>query len=300
MLTFTRLYPLTLLAAVFAVSATQKAEGRELQELLPDPVAAACEIVEGPDLYSSDSLYEYINGAAEAFISYNFQQLVHQIYLCGEVELTCDIYRLESPVDAFGIYSIERSRDGEFIELGIEGFKEGSILNFVSDEYYIKLAAYADRLDPSARLVEFARKIELQVPGSSDLPKMFSLLPSVGLVAHSQTYVNRAPLGHQFLSPGFMAEYDLGGRTTTVLLSPSPQERAAEEKLDLLQEHLSKTGNLGVLEGLGEGAFQADTRYEGKILGLRRGRFAVVVVEPPEDFRTFLESLLRGIGEQEE
>jgi len=297
-----RVLLLTTCAIVVVVSSlaqkSKESEAEVLLKLLPDPVEVAAEISEGPFFYDADTLYEYINGAAEAFISYDFQKLAHQIYMAGGTEVTVDLYDMGSVVDAFGIYSSERGRDCEFLSVGTEGYRTDEILNFVSGRYYVKLVAFAEEADTSTILLDFAKQIDRSIPGKRGLPEIFSFFPAVGMVPHSQAYVKRAPLGYQFLSPGYSAEYRLGADTTTVLLSPSANSEEARRKLGQLREHLGRTGDVAALESLGREAFRAETKYEGKIVAMRHDSFAMVLLGPPEHCEEFIETLLSGFETQ--
>src|SRR4030042_158659 len=59
---------------------------------------------EAPRSYFPESLFEYINGAAESYLSYDFQELlVLDLEKKGtEATLTFEIYDMGSPVNAFG------------------------------------------------------------------------------------------------------------------------------------------------------------------------------------------------------
>ena len=282
----------------------QESEGSHrvpgLLETLPDPAPFEAEISEGPELFNAENLYEYINGAAEAFIAYDFEQLVHQIYLVGGTEITVDIYDMGTLEDAFGIYSSERGRGSEFLTIGTEGYRAGDVLNFTQDRYYVKLSAFAEAGDASSLLRDFSESVSRLLPVDRGLPETFALLPTTGLVSHSQTYVKRSPLGHRFLSPGYLADYRLGAEDMTVLLSPSADPEEAAGKLARLREHLGKVGEVLPQEKWGKEAFLAKSRYQGNILALAHEHFAVVLVGVSESYEEFLEGLLSGLKESAE
>ncbi len=296
----TKVIPILPLLAVYsliqATGAVTAAEESKLLALLPDPDDPGTEVREKAELFSADNLYEYINGAAEAFIAYDFQQLVHQVYVVGETEVPVDIYDMGSEIDAFGIYSSERGRESKFLKVGTEGYWADGILNFVAGRYYVKLAAFAEEADTAALLLSFAERIERAIAAEPKLPKIFGLFPSASLVPHSQSYVKRAPLGHQFLSPGYLADYRFGNQVTTLLLSPSSDSVEAEGKLDQLRNHLEKSGQVTPLEKLGSTAFRAETKYEGEMVALRYEGFVVLLLGPPEHYGEFVRNLLAEFG----
>jgi hypothetical protein len=274
-------------------------DGQEILQLLPDPTQINAEIIEGPERFSPDNLYEYINGAAEAFLAYDFDQLAHQVYLVAGTEVTVDIYDMGNSLDAFGIYSSERARDSEFLEIGVEAYRNGDILNFLQNRYYVKLDAFSESGDTSSLLTDFAGAVSAKLPEAGGLPEIFArAFPSAGLVAHSRTYVKGAPLGHRFLSPAYLAEYSSGSETMTVLVSPSHDSEAAMERIRRMRDHLAKVGEVVPEEKWGREAYFARTKYQGDILALSRGHFAVVLAGVNDSHETLLTELLSGLQEQ--
>src|SRR5215469_7216798 len=56
--------------------------------------------------FAGSALYGFMNGGADLYYEYGFKELVsREIVFKGE-EFTVDIYTMETPLDAFGIYSI--------------------------------------------------------------------------------------------------------------------------------------------------------------------------------------------------
>ena len=99
----------------------------------PADLAALLPSLEGWSLseavqnFLPDTLFEYIDGAAESYLAYNFQGLVVGQYKkdgAPSQELTVEIYDLGSPRNAFGIYSMERYPESQFLQLGVQGYKE--------------------------------------------------------------------------------------------------------------------------------------------------------------------------------
>ena len=58
--------------------------------------------------YSDQTLYGYIDGGAEIYREYGFRELVVQELRAGEEELLVEIYRMRSPLAAFGRFSLQR------------------------------------------------------------------------------------------------------------------------------------------------------------------------------------------------
>lgn len=89
------------------------------------------------------ALYEYINGAADLYLSYDFEELKVAEYTDDKkAQVTVEIYRHKSRTHAFGIYSQERLPDANFLNIGAQGYLDKNILNFLAGSYYIKINSY--------------------------------------------------------------------------------------------------------------------------------------------------------------
>ena len=116
---------------------------------------------EKPQLYSPETLYEYIDGAADLYLSYEFQELSVADYRGAQkAAVTVEVYRHSTPTQAFGIYSQERLASAKLLDIGAEGYQEPTVLNFVTGSYYVKINGYETGAEDERILVAFGRKIE--------------------------------------------------------------------------------------------------------------------------------------------
>ena len=58
--------------------------------------------------YGRDNLWEYINGAAELFLTYRFRELVVADFEQGDRALTVSVYDMSRALDAFGVFESEK------------------------------------------------------------------------------------------------------------------------------------------------------------------------------------------------
>jgi hypothetical protein len=83
--------------------------------------------------FSPKTLFEYINGDANLYLMYDFQELKVAEYLNEKkASVTVDVYRHKTPTHAFGIYSQERLPNANFIDVGAQGYIEKNVLNFLT------------------------------------------------------------------------------------------------------------------------------------------------------------------------
>lgn len=81
-----------------------------------------------PDIYTQADLYGYMDGGAELFFEFGFQDLTVQKYLKGQDELTLEAYRMGDAEGALGIYLIRAGK--ETAVKGVEGRSTGDRYQF--------------------------------------------------------------------------------------------------------------------------------------------------------------------------
>ena len=182
------------------------------------------------EVFDSDTLFEHINGAAESYLAYGFEELRVQSYdKDGEVVLVVDVYRHRDGVNAFGIYCQERPDDGPFVDVGTEGYYQSGVLNFFKDCYYVKILNFRQLDDERKELVELAGRLAARLGGQTGFPSALGLLPQRDRVPHTERFIARDFLGHGFLHSAFVADYVFEGpRSQAFLLAPEDPTAARE------------------------------------------------------------------------
>jgi hypothetical protein len=159
-------------------------------------------------IYNSENLWDLIDGAADAFFLYGFIDLHLAEYRdTSGIEVRVEIYRHSSPNNTFGIYALERKPDYHFIPIGIQGYAEAGVLNFLVGEYYIKLSSHRTDVPVSRALELIARNIDRHLLGSREWPSELRLLPDEGKIPNSEGYVSEGYLGYSILRSAFTAQY---------------------------------------------------------------------------------------------
>ncbi len=183
-----------------------------------------------PASYSPDDLFEYIDGAADAYLSYEFEELAAVSYDGGEKRsISIEVYRHRDLSNAFGIYSQERSLKGKFMAIGTEGYYETGVVNFFHGPYYVKVAGFNLGGDDEKILTDAARAVAARIGGDSRFPAVLECFPPGGRIDHSERYFARDILGHGFLRCAYTADYGSEGEATRVYIfeagSPAELER---------------------------------------------------------------------------
>lgn len=71
---------------------------------LPNRLRAGWETAGQPAEFRGGNLFDYIDGGAEIFLEFGFDRLVVQDYKKGNSEIVLELYQMESPESALGIY----------------------------------------------------------------------------------------------------------------------------------------------------------------------------------------------------
>ncbi|HRD02338.1 MAG TPA: hypothetical protein PLP57_06825 [Candidatus Saccharicenans sp.] len=189
-----------------AQSGTQS-QAKDLQRLLPD--LHGWKLEDSPQVYKPDTLYEYIDGAAEAYLGYDFQQLLVSTFLKEGTEssITLEVYDMGSPLNAFGIFSSERYPEIPEVPFGLAGYLEGEVLNFISGTYYVKLICYNGDDTTADYLKEFALALDGKIKDKGSWPVLLKMFPSANLIKNSEKYIKKNFMGFDFLSNGYAVSY---------------------------------------------------------------------------------------------
>lgn len=185
------------------------------------------------DQYDPDNLFEYINGAAEVYLSFDFRKLASQSFQNKDKKsFTVDIYRHSSSRNGFGIYSQEKPQKGDFLRIGAQGYYEKGVLNFLKGIYYVKLSGYDLGDNDKAVLEAAARQVADKLEGENVFPKAVLSFPTTGKIENSERFVAQNFLGHSFLSTAFVAEYEEAGGKFQLFIIQTGDDAAAKKMLD--------------------------------------------------------------------
>jgi len=186
------------------------------------------EVTTGVDTYYPDNLWEIINGAADAFVSFGFEELNTFEVKSGDLEYAVYIYDMGTPLNAYGMYRSENSPSDSSDEIGTETQFSDYLTVLLKDRYYVKIETIAGETSrPNARsLVEdLARSLS----GSTALPPQLSLLPQSGRIAGSERYIRENFLGVKELARCLYARYREGNREYRIfIMFPEEQGKSAE------------------------------------------------------------------------
>jgi hypothetical protein len=190
------------------------------------------------ETFEQNNIYDLVNGQADAFFAYGFEQVMVQDYenIDGTV-LSIEIWQLATPSDAYGLFATTIS--GEPAVVGNEGDTDpGRRLIFWQDRFYVHLRARQEV--PDADLWSFAQAVSVALPSGGERPALMDRLPAEELVERSAIFFreeisiqNEIWLGGENLlglsqeTAGVLARYDVGGTSARLLLVEYPDSESA-------------------------------------------------------------------------
>ncbi len=189
-------------------------------------------------VFNVENLYDLVDGQADAFFAYGFEQVAVQTYNSADGEsLRVEVWQLATPADAYGLFASYRA--GRPVPVGNEADTDpGRRLDFWQNRYFVRV--YTDTGVDDATLKGFAGSVSDTLPSGGERPALLDRLPQDGLIEGSDTYFHqeisiqdRLWLGGQNLlglSPetsAVLARYDLAGDRTWLLLVEYPDDGSA-------------------------------------------------------------------------
>jgi hypothetical protein len=202
----------------------------------------------GPtEVYNADTLYEKINGRAPAYLQFNFQELTSRSFLLEGVSgqfIDAYLFRMDSPINAYGIFSIERSEAGGVLDFIADGYRSGMGFFMRQGTTYIQVIASSSEALVMNKAEAFARGIAGAIAEDNSGLEGKLLLPLEAQVPGSLTYISEDAYGQNALSRIFEARYAVDGQELTLFAQSCESAEAASTNWDSLKEFYGKYGNM--------------------------------------------------------
>lgn len=217
--------------------------------------------------FNPENLYDFINGGADNYLSYNFQELSVFTYERGDKYITLEVYRHKGLPQAFGIYSSEKPSDAQFEKIGVQGYVGAGICNFYTGNYYIKISTHESASEIPALLRSMATDVAQKLVKVPQAPKALHAFPSIGRIPNSESFTNTNFLGYESLHSAYLSGYKKGDKTFKLFIIELPTTDAAKNMITAYAKAIKTnfTGN--------EGVFQFKDPYNGNIQMQWKGNY---------------------------
>ena len=230
--------------------------------------------------FSPETVFDYIDGAAELYLSYDFRELQVAEYRNREgATVLVEVYRFRTPLHAFGIYSQERSKDGSYLKIGIQAQREGNGLNLIAGDCYAKMSAFQMGPSDQGVLETFAKRIVEKLGPTGSLPEMLRIFPEKGKKPNSEEFIAKDFLGYSFFHSAFRVRYSHADQTYSLFVMEARDPGDCQEMVaqylrltNLPEKELKQAGRLAVRDPHhGEIAFDWSGRHLWGVLDLPEG-----------------------------
>ena len=157
--------------------------------------------------YKPANLWEYIDGAANLYLSYDFKLLKYKEFIKGDTIVTVEIYDMGSPINAFGIYSSERSDGTNLLKIGTEAVVLPPYhALMLKDRFYVKVVIQQGELDQKTG-EGILKDVGIFLPGKSEFPPELKLLPEKERIPGTVKYITGGYMGLSEINNLVYADY---------------------------------------------------------------------------------------------
>ncbi len=157
-----------------------------LSKILP-PDINGWEISGTEKIYTPETLYDYIDGGAELYLSYGMNDVASVLYSkAGIGTIRVELFDMISSENAFGVFTHTRLADEKEFGQGSQYFTGAQI--FWKDRYLVTIIGDDENKDIKETIKKIAVIIDSQISKKGDLPLILSLLPQKNLVADGYCY----------------------------------------------------------------------------------------------------------------
>jgi hypothetical protein len=284
---------LTGLIAVCFVSGLFLAAARSQSPSFPFPDVPGWNKAETIQDFTPENLYDYINGAADLYLTYDFKGLqVAEYFRDDKASVIIEIYRHGSPTNAFGIYSQERLANADFLDIGVQGYYEDNILNFLAGTGYVKISSAKTGRDDRGILIRFARATADKLGGEKSFPAVLAVFPDEGKGKNTEKFIGKNFLGYSFFPSAFTADYQTGGEKFKLFLMVGAGPEDCRARLQRYFQQLKRPA-----DKIAEGRHEIPDPYHGNLEIFWKGKYIGGVLNLPpsaarEKYLSALESRL--------
>jgi hypothetical protein len=134
--------------------------------------------------YEGQKLFDYMDGGAELYYEYGFEQACVQRYKAPQGEVTVEIYQMDTPAHTYGVYTFDTQ--GEHPPIGQDATYARGLLAFWKGRYFVR--AFSESEEFKEILLSLGRAITQKIPQQGERPDILASLPPQWVVKDSLLY----------------------------------------------------------------------------------------------------------------
>jgi hypothetical protein len=219
-------------------------------------------------LYDDKKLFDYMDGGAELYYEYGFEQACVQRYTAKQGEVTVEIYQMDTPAHAYGVYTFDTQ--GEHPPIGQDATYAKGLLAFWKGRYCVR--ALSDNEQFKDILFALGQVIAKKIPQAGERPAILASLPPQWVVGDSLLYFRGqiALNNAYFLSHQDVLFLSKGAEGITFLYKPETQSLRV-----IMVRYAGRTQAVEAFKSLrASGVIKQGSLQEGLFLGKSRKGYA--------------------------
>jgi len=206
---------------------------------------------EASRVFKKAALFNHINGGAEIFHEFGFDELIVQNYKEGTDEIAIEIYEMECPTSALGIYLMKCGHETPINDITARNSGNRFQITIFSGKYFIQINNFSGNKKNIPGMVQFSQFLLSPIKTTNHI-EVLNYLPQKNLIPGSKRIIR----GKYGLEPIYtfgqgdilrlnrkifavVGDYKIeANKVFTQLLIPYPDEKYATEVLRDLTENL--------------------------------------------------------------
>ena len=185
------------------------------------------------ETFDAATLSDKINGKAELYLSAGFKRLHSQRLKsenAGDVWMEVFVYDMQTPQNAFSVFSAQRREGAQALDLGQYGYQTANAIFFVHGPYYVEIVASDQSEAIRQPMRAFAETFIAAHSVQTQTIEEKALFPRAGLVEESISLVSADAFGYERFDQIFTATYQL---EDTELMAYFSRRKSPGEALEL-------------------------------------------------------------------
>jgi len=183
------------------------------------------------EFYNADNLFEKIDGRAPAYQNYNVQQLrCRSFAVTAQAGSYVDVYeyRFDSPIDAFGMFALERDPKGKALDFAPDGYSGELGYFYRQGAVYVQILASDQKPETLALATALAKNRAQELPADDSGLAGRRKLPADGMLADSVSFVPENAQGQAAFKEVFQAKYKFNGAELPFFIMVATPDDAAK------------------------------------------------------------------------